>query len=360
MKKYIFPIIISLSALSVSASAAFYSVYGLSKLFSGASLAIIIMASSLEVSKIVIASLLHQYWKTLNSLLKIYLVIALVALMGITSAGVYGFLTNSYQLTSNQSKIVDSQVEIIQNKKSYFITGVKRTESQISNKSNRISTLSNLRTQQEVRLDSLYNKGWYNSARKTEILIKEANNDIKSLESEVDSLTSYITSLQDSINIIDIQVLNLHNDNTAAAELGPLKYIAELLGEPMDRVINWFMLLIIFVFDPLAIALVITANFSFNKIRPKEKKLYKQPTKNWIDENQTVKTKKGDVDNTNKKEIFKVEKKTNEGTIKNLENEIGRVNQSGLIEKRRLENIDNIKKEIQRLKKEDEDNQIIY
>jgi|10_taG_2_1085330.scaffolds.fasta_scaffold06919_2 hypothetical protein len=360
MKKYIFPIIIALSALSVSASAAFYSVYGLSKLFSGASLAIIIMASSLEMSKIVIASLLHQYWKTLNFLLKTYLVIALVALMGITSAGVYGFLTNSYQLTSNQSKIVDSQVEIVENKKSYFITGIERTESQISNKSNRISTLSNLRTQQEVRLDSLYNKGWYNSARKTEVLIKEANNDIKSLELEVDSLTSYITSLQDSINIIDIQVLNLNNDNTAAAELGPLKYIAELLDKPMDKVINWFMLLIIFVFDPLAIALVITANFAFDKIRPKEKKLYKQPTKNWIDENQTTKTEKGDVGNPKKKEVPKINTKTNEKEIKNLENERNKVNQSGIIEKRRVETMNKINKEIQRLKKEDEDNQITY
>ena len=97
IRRYTFPGLIALSALSVSASAAFYSVSGLSKLFAGASFEVIIMAGSLEVAKLVIASLLYQYWSTLNKYLRTYLTVAAVVLVLITSMGIYGFLSAAYQ-----------------------------------------------------------------------------------------------------------------------------------------------------------------------------------------------------------------------------------------------------------------------
>lgn len=97
IRRNVFPSIIALSALSVSASAAFYSVSGLSKLFAGASFEVIIMAGSLEVSKLVIASLLYQYWHTINKYLRTYLTIAATILVVITSMGIYGFLSAAYQ-----------------------------------------------------------------------------------------------------------------------------------------------------------------------------------------------------------------------------------------------------------------------
>ena len=120
MKKYILPIIIALSALSVSVSAAFYSVYGLSKLFAGASLQVIIMAGSLEVAKLVVASLLYQYWSKINLLLKVYLTIACLVLMVITSAGIYGFLSGAYQSTATQSEIVRKELAVIEMKRERF------------------------------------------------------------------------------------------------------------------------------------------------------------------------------------------------------------------------------------------------
>ncbi len=96
LKNKIFPLLIAFSALSVSASAAFYSVSGLSKLFAGASLEVIIMASSLEIAKLVIASLLYQYWDTINKALRVYLTVAAGVLILITSAGIYGFLSAAY------------------------------------------------------------------------------------------------------------------------------------------------------------------------------------------------------------------------------------------------------------------------
>ena len=104
IKKGMFPFLIAFSALSVSASAAFYSVSGLSKLFAGASTQVIIMAGSLEFAKLVVASLLYQYWNTINSFLRTYLSIAVFILMVITSGGIYGFLSGAYQETATKSE----------------------------------------------------------------------------------------------------------------------------------------------------------------------------------------------------------------------------------------------------------------
>ena len=117
LQERIFPFIIALSALSVSASAAFYSVTGLSKLFAGASTEVLIMAGSLEISKLVIASLLYQYWDTLNKALKTYLTIACFILILITSAGIYGFLSSAYQETAALAGNVDAQIALVETKK---------------------------------------------------------------------------------------------------------------------------------------------------------------------------------------------------------------------------------------------------
>ena len=117
MKDKILPILISISALAVSGSAAFYSVFGLSKLFAGASNEVIIMAGSLEFAKLVVASLLYQYWDTINKLLRAYLTIACLVLMIITSGGIYGFLSGAYQSTATQSELLDKSLIMLQQKK---------------------------------------------------------------------------------------------------------------------------------------------------------------------------------------------------------------------------------------------------
>ena len=119
----IFPALIALSAFSVSASAAFYSISGLSKLFAGAAFAVIVMAASLEVAKLVIASLLYQYRKTLPLLLKGYLSIACAVLILITSMGIYGFLSAAYQDTANKEGNAEARIILIETKRD----NVKRT-----------------------------------------------------------------------------------------------------------------------------------------------------------------------------------------------------------------------------------------
>ena len=121
MKKYLFPTLIAFSALAVSATAAFYSVTGLSKLFIGASFAVIIMAASLELAKLVIASYLYQYWTKTNILLKTYLTIAVLVLILITSAGIYGFLSSAYEQTASKNIVVEKRIAALESKKVRYL-----------------------------------------------------------------------------------------------------------------------------------------------------------------------------------------------------------------------------------------------
>src|SRR5210317_608055 len=126
LKANILPFIIALSALSVSVSAAFYSVSGLSKLFAGATFEVIVMAGSLEVAKLVIASLLYQYWDTLNKLLRTYLTIAATILVLITSMGIYGFLSAAYQETYQKLIVNENKIEFLDEKSKFYEDDLQR------------------------------------------------------------------------------------------------------------------------------------------------------------------------------------------------------------------------------------------
>ena len=147
IKKGLFPFMIAFSALSVSASAAFYSVYGLSKLFAGAQFEVIIMAGSLEVAKLVTASLLYQYWDTINKWLRTYLTIAAVVLVLITSMGIYGFLSAAYQDTFNQLTIVENEKKFLQQKVDFYQIDLNRYDKELQQILDNISTLSNAKSQ---------------------------------------------------------------------------------------------------------------------------------------------------------------------------------------------------------------------
>lgn len=264
MKKYILPTLIALSALSVSASAAFYSITGLSKLFAGASFAIIIMASSLEVAKLVIASFLFQYWSSINKLLKIYLTIALGVLILITSAGIYGFLSSAYEITASKNTVVEKQIAALETKKSNYITvrdGYIKDKEQVTKSTSELrSALSTgSTTQYKDKSGQILNVANTGNRKAFE---KQLDNTSK----EEEKLIGKIDILNDSILSLDNQILTAQSNTELTGELGPLKYISKLSGISMDKIINWFILIIIFVFDPLAISLVIAANLAFKKI----------------------------------------------------------------------------------------------
>jgi len=263
MKKYLLPTIIALSALSVSISAAFYSVTGLSMLFAGASLAVLIMASSLEVAKLVIASLLYQYWDKLNKILRTYLATAACVLVLITSAGIYGFLSAAYQSTATKSEIVDKQITALETKKQLYIDSRDNILQEKQSLADLRGTLSKGSTTQYTD-------------RKGNLVVRTNTAAIRNIESASKSdekLSEKVDVVNDSIFSLENQILEVKTNSEATSELGPLKYISKLTGQPMDKIINWFLLVIIFVFDPLAISLVIAANFAFAQIRPKKEPL---------------------------------------------------------------------------------------
>ena len=371
LKQGLFPFIIAFSALSVSASAAFYSVSGLSKLFAGASFEVIIMAGSLEVSKLVIASLLYQYWDTINKILRTYLAIATVILVLITSMGIYGFLSAAYQETYNKLTIVENEKSFIQQKIDFYQNDVTRYDQELERISNNISTLSNARSQQIQVRDTSVVGGIRTTISTSELRLAASR--IKAEEENRSDVQAKREIAADSLQKFQLQVLELDNNTEIAGELGPLQYLSGLTGTPMDKIINWLLLVIIFVFDPLAIALVIAANFAFSQAFPKKKyrdNLYGEKIEvkekpieeievkdaeeivsqeefldvlDKIEDNQK-KTKEVEEEEISDEEILALTKKQLSFRVEYLTNLI----KSGSLDKVRLKNI---KKQINRLKK---------
>ena len=263
LQKKLFPFIIALSALAVSASAAFYSVSGLSKLFAGAAFAVIVMAASLEVAKLVIASLLYQYRKTLPKILKYYLSIACFILILITSMGIYGFLSAAYQETAAKAGNIDAQISLIEVKRDN-IKGQLIVYNEEKTSIN--SAVADLRS-------GLSNNKIQYTDTSGNIVTTTSSSTRRALEKQLDQAISRQTTINDKVDILneklfnyETEIVEVSTNNDIAGELGPLKYLSGLTGIPMDRIINYLLLTIIFVFDPLAIALVIAANFAFGQI----------------------------------------------------------------------------------------------
>ena len=266
LKNKLFPLLIAISALSVSASAAFYSVSGLSKLFAGATLAVIIMATSLEVAKLVIASLLYQYRQTIPKLLKYYLTIAAVVLVLITSMGIYGFLSSAYQETASKAGTIDAQIALVETKRDNVKEqlAVYTTEKESIN-----SAVADLRS-------GLANNVIQYKDKEGNLITTTSSATRKALEKQLDqaierqtSINSRVDDLNEQLFDYETEIVEVSTNSELAGELGPLKYLSGLTGIPMDKIINWLLLTIVFVFDPLAIALVIAANFAFEQSRPK-------------------------------------------------------------------------------------------
>ena len=269
IKQGMFPFLIAFSALSVSTSAAFYSVSGLSKLFAGASLEVIIMAGSLEFAKLVTASLLYQYWDTINKTLRTYLSIATVVLVLITSMGIYGFLSAAYQETYSKLSTIENQKGFIQQKIDFYQNDVTRYDKEIVRISSNISTLSNAKSQSIQVRDTSVVGGIRTTISTTELRMAQKRIDVEEKNRKSTQGKRIIAS--DSLQKFQLQVLELDNNNEVAGELGPLQYLSSLTGYSMDKIINVLLLIIIFVFDPLAISLVVAANFAFDKAYPKKK-----------------------------------------------------------------------------------------
>ena len=246
-----FYIWIGLSALLIAGSAAAFSVYGLAKLFSGAFISVVIMASSLELGKLVTASFLYRYWNMINWFQKVYMTIATLVLIFITSAGIFGYLSNAYQgatlefeKQSTELLTIEERIEQLDEDKVFLKEELEQAISELPD--NYITAKRKLR--------------------------EEYNPQITQINQE---LLEYKTRRAD----LEIELVS------TGVDVGPAIYLARTFGTDIDTVVKFFIFILIFVFDPLAVMLVIAYNQALLERKPKEKTqdehwkdIYSQPT----------------------------------------------------------------------------------
>lgn len=259
-----FILLLSLSALLVAGSAAYFSVLGIATLFSGSYYEVMIMAGSLEFGKLIATSYLYRYWKQTNNLLKIYLVIAVLVLMGITSMGIFGYLSAAYQVTSAGFAQNDSKILLLEEQKNSF-------DKEIEQNNARIDTLNKSRASQEQRLPNMSSKS-----------AQPIYEDIKKSGEEIQKLTERSVSLQESKTEKDNEIIVLRNEMSKAKDIGTFKFVAAAVDKPLDSIVTMFICILIAVFDPLAVALVLAFNVA---TRPSEiLSIEKNETQEIVDE----------------------------------------------------------------------------
>jgi hypothetical protein len=261
----VFPYLVLSASLGLAGCAAYYSVFGLSKLFSAQATAVIIMASILEVSKLITASYLHRQWRSITVLLKTYLVTAVFILMCITSLGIYGFLVSAYQETAYELANQDSKLAVLELKKKRYETAALdvRTEKESLNKN--ITELTTGLSNNVIQYTNADGEVITTTSSATRRALQEQLSQTKSRR---DTLYAREIAYSDSVGNIDQQMLKLQTESKVSAEVGPIKYVAQRVNQPVDNVVNWFILLFIFVFDPLAVMLLVASNRLFEHKEP--------------------------------------------------------------------------------------------
>ena len=266
--------LVGISAIVIAGCAAFFSITGLGILFAGASVSVMVMAGSLEYAKLVTATYLKQKWDTIKGFNKWYLTGAVIILMVITSAGIFGYLSNAFQQQNIKLDQVAREIQVWQNKIEY------------SNQ--QITTLQNQSKDLTSTQNTLITKGNVNNR-----LLRSVDNRDK----QSTSISKKINTLQDSIVAYNGHINDIKNNNIQLErEVGGFRFVAESFGMSLNNVVKFFIFLIVIVFDPLAIALVI----AFNQLVMTKKEEETSPSnpedlKNFVDETVRLRLSEDDL-----------------------------------------------------------------
>jgi len=249
-----FGLLTLLVALAISTVAAYYSIVGLMAIFAGAKLAIAIMGVVLEIGKLVVASWTFQNWKTSPASIRSYFIVSVIVLMFITSLGIFGFLARAHIEQSSPTTLLEERIERIDLK-------IGQRQTQINRYQGRLDTLDQA-LQRYIELGAI-SKG----LRK----IGEMDNETSLLKTKIEGLEGEIDGLADNKYELKNQL------NLAMVEVGPIRYVASMIYDEvsetqLEEAVRWIIILLIFVFDPLAVMLVIAANISLKDYR-KERKM---------------------------------------------------------------------------------------
>ena len=261
-------------AIFLASVVGFFSVKGLAQVFAGAGMAIILLGAGIEVSKLVIASFLHRYWHKLTFGYKVGGLIFLFLVIFVTSSGVYGILSQAYTENKNKLMASKSEVALVEEKKKFFmdkkndlqneykqiISDIAQTRLQRNTTSSgMMSDSKDVYTDSKGRTSSRSNA----STRKDYLQqVEGLNSDIGKMESRRDGVYVDITNISDSIFYYETKIIAIKSSNDVAVELGPLIYLSEVTNTSLDKVLFWFLMVIVFLADPLAIALLTAYHFT--------------------------------------------------------------------------------------------------
>ena len=244
-------ILVGLSAIIIAGCAAYFSVTGLGVLFAGASVSVMVMAGSLELAKLVAATYLKQKWDDIGGFNKWYLVTSVAVLMVITSAGIFGYLSNAFQSQSLQLQQVDREIAVHQTK--------------IDQNTIQITQLSTQITEFNTNQGKIIDGGKVNSR-----LLRSIDNrdkEIGKINNKISDLQTQNAGETEKINEIKIKNLDLEK------EVGGFRFVAEVFGVELKNVVKFFIFLIVIVFDPLAVALIIAFNGLIETKKQKQSRL---------------------------------------------------------------------------------------
>jgi len=255
-----FGLLTLLTALAISTVAAWYSIIGLMAIFAGATTAIMIMGIVLEIGKLICASWTFTNWKKCPVIMKTYFIVAVIVLMLITSLGIFGFLSRAHITQSSPTSLLEERIERIELK-------VNQRQTQINRYQGRLDTLDDA-LQKYIELGAI-SKG----LAKIGAMDNETNllkTKIEGLETEIDELTDEKYGMKTELNLAEVEV-------------GPIRYVASMLYDDvsesqLEEAVRWIIILLIFVFDPLAVVLVIAANISLRDYRRERKMATKTVT----------------------------------------------------------------------------------
>lgn len=227
-------------------------------LFSGSAIASMIMASSLEIGKLVATTFLYRYWKKIKLLLKIYLISAVVILMIITSLGIFGYLTSAYQQSAIENKLSEDKILVINDQKKY-------TEDKINSAKKRIESIVALRNSQESRLgESMTNVVISRNPIQLAQIQEQTKELIDKSEKDIESENGKIQKGIDELQSFDKKIAEIKVEAGSKKDIQTFKFISEQFKVDMNTGVTWFIVALISVFDPLAICLLLAYNTTLN------------------------------------------------------------------------------------------------
>lgn len=291
-----FKYILGLSAFLLASCAAFFSIKGIALLFAASFWSVAVMAGSLEIAKLVSASYLYRYWSSIHDLLKKYMLSATILLMCITSLGIFGFLSDAFQRNFSQYSLNLNKIQSLKSQQNFYI-------SQIDFNKNKLKDLIELQKTYQTSLDNAVKQdvtttkttggGFFSSAKTEKVtdiklvesknkIVEGSQNNINNLFSQISTVTSNLQNLEKQNLENSQEIMKLESDNTKG-EIGTFKFVADAFGLKIETAVRIFIILIVIVFDPLAVCLVIAYNSITKKIENQEISKPEQKIQNIIE-----------------------------------------------------------------------------